>query len=64
MADISNSEYFAARALEAREMSRIAKDPRAAIAHAEMAGRYEELALEFDSCGQSTSTAMPQASPT
>ena len=48
MSDQTNSEYFAARAQEAREKSQSATDPRAAAAHAEMAARYEELAVEFE----------------
>jgi hypothetical protein len=47
MSDQSNSAYFAARAFEERELSRTAADPSAAIAHAQMADRYQRLALEF-----------------
>ena len=48
MSDPTNSEYFAARAQEARKKSQSATDPRAAAAHAEMAARYAELAVEFE----------------
>ena len=49
MSDKSSVEYFAARALEEREMSITATDPSAAIAHAELADRYQALAKEFGS---------------
>jgi hypothetical protein len=42
-----DAEYFADRALVEMAMSRIATDPRAASAHADMATRYEKLAAEF-----------------
>ena len=48
MSDPTNSEYFAARAQEDRKKSQSATDPRAAAAHAEMAARYAELAVEFE----------------
>lgn len=48
MSDQSNSEYFAARAAEARAMSEAATDPRCAAAHAEMAARYTALSKEFE----------------
>ena len=48
MSDQSNSEYFASRAMAERRMCELATDPRAAEIHAEMAARYDQLALEFD----------------
>lgn len=42
-----NAEYFASRAVAERALSEAATDPRAAAIHAELADRYEELALEF-----------------
>lgn len=39
--------YFAGRELNERAMSELARDPRAAAAHAEMAERYEALAAVF-----------------
>jgi hypothetical protein len=39
--------YFAWRELSERTMSRHASDPRAAASHAEMADRYEALAVVF-----------------
>ena len=42
-----DAEYFANRALVELAMSRAAADPRAAAAHAEMAERYDKLAVEF-----------------
>jgi hypothetical protein len=42
------SEYFASRAVAEETMSGFATDPRVAAAHAEMAERYEALAVEFD----------------
>lgn len=42
-----DAEYFSDRALVEMAMSRIATDPRAASAHADMATRYEKLAAEF-----------------
>ena len=42
-----DADYFADRALVELAMSRVATDPRAAAAHAEMAERYEKLAAEF-----------------
>lgn len=47
MFDLTNSEYFAMRAIEARSMAESADDPRSAEAHAEMAERYEALSEEF-----------------
>ena len=39
--------YFAERELKERAMSHCAPDPRAAAAHAELAERYEALAVIF-----------------
>ena len=47
MSDQSNSAYFAARAFEEREISRTAADPSAAMAHAQLADRYQRLASKF-----------------
>lgn len=47
MSDPTNSQYFAGRAAAERAMSAAATDPRAAAIHAELADRYEELAIEF-----------------
>jgi len=38
---MSDEEYFAQRA---RELSKTATDPRAAVIHAKLAARYEEIA--------------------
>lgn len=47
MSDLTNAEYFAHRAAQARVLSATATDPRAAEAHLDMALRYDELAAEF-----------------
>lgn len=47
MSDQTNAEYFAGRAVIERAMSEAATDRRAAAIHAELAERYEELALQF-----------------
>ena len=47
MPDLTNSEYFAMRAVEARSMADSADDRRSAQAHAELAARYQALAVEF-----------------
>jgi hypothetical protein len=52
MSDQNNSEYFASRAVAERLMGDFATDPRAAAIHAELAARYEELALEFDTADE------------
>lgn len=46
MSSQSNAEYFAGRAAIERGLSESAADPRAAAIHAELAARYEELALQ------------------
>ena len=46
--NLTDSEYFAARAVDVWKMSAAASDPRAAAAHANLANRYERLAAEFD----------------
>jgi hypothetical protein len=43
----AEAAYFADREQNARKMSRLAADQRAAAAHAEMADRYEALATVF-----------------
>ena len=48
MSDLTNAQYFAQRASEARQMSKLASDPRAAEAHAHMADQYEALAKDFN----------------
>ncbi|MEO8547898.1 MAG: hypothetical protein ABI422_05970 [Sphingomicrobium sp.] len=52
MSDQNNSEYFASRAVAERLMCDCAADLRAAAIHAELAARYEELALEFDTADE------------
>lgn len=47
MTDEAEGRYFAGRELRQRAMSRWARDRRAAAAHAEMADRYEALAVVF-----------------
>ncbi len=47
MSNQTNAEYFAGRAVIERAMSAAASDERAAAIHAELAERYEELALQF-----------------
>ncbi|HEU4704889.1 MAG TPA: hypothetical protein VFS45_04190 [Sphingomicrobium sp.] len=47
MSDPTNAEYFAGRAAAERAMSAAATDPRAAAIHADLAERYDELAIEF-----------------
>jgi hypothetical protein len=42
-----DAEYFSDRASVEMALSRVATDPRAAAAHADMATRYEKLAAEF-----------------
>lgn len=42
------SEYFRSRAIAEETMRDFATDPRVAAAHADMAERYEALAVEFD----------------
>ena len=54
MSKPTNSEYFAGRATIERAMSAAASDGRAAAIHAELAERYEQLALQF-----STETVVP-----
>jgi hypothetical protein len=47
MIDDSEGLYFAKRERRERAMSRSASDDRAAAAHADMADRYEALAVVF-----------------
>ncbi len=47
MSNQTNAEYFAARALVERGLSNSVAHARAAAAHAELADRYEALALQF-----------------
>jgi len=47
MSEESHADYFASRELLERDMGRRATDARAAAAHAEMADRYEALAVVF-----------------
>ena len=47
MSEESHAEYFAAREQIERDMGSRATDERVAAAHAEMAERYEALALVF-----------------
>lgn len=47
MIDAAEGPYFASRELSERELSREARDDRAAAAHSEMAERYEALAAVF-----------------
>jgi len=47
MSDESHADYFASRELLERAMGRRATDARVAAAHAEMAERYEALAVVF-----------------
>ena len=47
MTEDAEGHYFASREMREREMSRRARDRRAAAAHAEMANRYEALAVVF-----------------
>ena len=54
MSNQTNAEYFAGRAVIERAMSKVATDKRAAAIHADLAERYDELALEF-----STSKIVP-----
>lgn len=42
------SEYFASRAVAEETMASFAIEPSVAAAHAEMAERYAQLAIEFD----------------
>ena len=48
MSEQTKSEYYMARAAAERALSDLTHDPRAAAIHAELAARYEEMALEFD----------------
>ena len=59
MSKPTNSEYFAGRAAVERAMSASASDGRAAAIHAELAERYEQLALQF---GTETVVAFPERS--
>ena len=47
MTEEAERRYFVTRELSERTMSRRAADKRAADAHAEMADRYEALAIVF-----------------
>jgi hypothetical protein len=47
MTEQADGRFFARREQRERAMSRSAGDPRAAAAHAEMADRYEALAVVF-----------------
>lgn len=47
MSDLTNAQYFAQRAIEARAMAKSATDPRAAEAQANLAKEYETLAKDF-----------------
>ena len=47
MTEIAEGLYFARRERRERALSRHASDRRAAAAHAEMADRYEALAVVF-----------------
>jgi hypothetical protein len=47
MTEIAEGLYFARRERRERALSRGARDRRAAAAHAEMADRYEALAVVF-----------------
>jgi len=47
MTEEAEGRYFATRELSERDMSRQATNRRAAAAHAEMARRYEALAVVF-----------------
>ena len=47
MTEEAEGRYFVRRELSERAMSRWARDRRAAAAHAEMAERYEALAIVF-----------------
>ena len=46
MSSQTNAEYYAGRAVIERGLSESATDERAAAIHAELAARYEELALQ------------------
>ena len=54
------SEYFKSRAVAEETMSGFATDPRVAAAHAEMAERFEALAVEFDIKGGYQPPAPPE----
>ena len=47
MSNLEDTEYFANRAIEERTRSLVADDERVSAAHAEMADRYEQLAIQF-----------------
>jgi hypothetical protein len=47
MTELAEGHYFASRELAERTMSRRAKSWQAAMAHTELADRYEALALIF-----------------
>ena len=47
MTEAAEGSYFASRELSEQAMSRKATDERAAAAHAELAERYEALAVVF-----------------
>jgi len=51
MTEEAEGRYFATRELSERDMSRQATNRRAAAAHAEMARRYEALAVVFGAKG-------------
>ena len=55
MSEKTNSEYFAARAVEHRKLSQTTADARAAAIHAELSARYAELSLEFEAKRQKLS---------
>lgn len=61
MSNQTNAEYFARRAAVERAMSEAATNQRAAAIHAELAERYDELALEFSA---STVVAFPASAET
>jgi hypothetical protein len=56
------SEYFKSRAVAEETMARFATDARVALAHDEMATRYEALAKEFDIKGGYQPPAPPEPS--
>ncbi len=55
MTEEAEGRYFASREMSERAMSRRAKSLRAAAAHAELAERYEALAVVFGAKTQSSS---------
>jgi hypothetical protein len=47
MSNLEDADYFASRAIEERARSLTADDERVSAAHADMADRYEQLAIHF-----------------